>query len=169
MAVREPELRPPVPEQWRYNRLVHRALSDRLKPSAPASMHLLLAALLWSVVGSLLAFFGGRWIWLDWRWAGTLAAVLAIGAGMAKSRWVLDRAATRMIARIVERGDGRCIGGFLSWKTWLLVGLMSGGGRLLRGLVGANGFVGMLYLAVGVALLRSSRLLWREWRQGSQR
>ncbi len=134
----------------------------RLKPSAPARVHLLLAGLLWLVVGTLLAIFGGRWLWIDWGWPGAAASLAAVAIGIAKSHWVLDRAAVRMAVRIGERGDGRCIGGFLSWKTWLLVGLMSGGGRLLRHLVGANGFVGLLYLAVGVALLRSSRLLWRE-------
>jgi hypothetical protein len=134
----------------------------RLKPAAPATAHLLLAALLWSVVGTVLALFGGRWIWLDWGWAGAAASAAALTVGIAKSHWVLDRAAGRMAGRIAERGDGHCIGGFLSWKTWLLVALMSGGGRLLRYLVGANGFVGLLYLAVGVALVRSSRILWRE-------
>ena len=138
------------------------SIVHRLKPAASASTHLLLAALLWSVVGALLAFFGGRWVWLDWGWIGVAISVVALAIGIAKSHWVLDRAATRMARRIGERGDGHCIGGFLSWKTWLLVALMSGGGRLLRYLVGANGFVGLLYLAVGVALVRSSRVLWRE-------
>jgi len=133
-----------------------------LKPAASAGVHLLLAALLWSVVGTVLAIFGARWIWLDWGWPGTAAGLAAVAIGVAKSRWILDRAAARMATRIAERGDGRCIGGFLSWKTWLLVALMSGSGRLLRFLVGANGFIGLLYLAVGVALVRSSRVLWRE-------
>ncbi len=138
------------------------SILHRLKPAASASVHLLLAAMLWSVVGTVLAIFGTRWIWLDWGWPGAAVGLAAVAIGVAKSHWVLDRAATRMAVRIAERGDGNCIGGFLSWKTWLLVGLMSGGGRLLRYLVGANGFIGLLYLAVGVALVRSSRVLWRE-------
>jgi len=141
---------------------VEASILHRLKPSAPASVHLLLAASLWSVVGTVLAVFGGKWVWLDWGWTGVAVSAGAVAIGIAKSHWVLDRAASRMAARIAERGDGQCIGGFLSWKTWLLVGLMSGGGRLLRYLVGANGFVGLLYVAVGVALLRSSRVLWRQ-------
>lgn len=146
----------------RYNPGMEESMLHRMKPSAPASVHLLLAALLWSVVGALLALFGGEWVWLSWGWTGAAISLAALAAGLAKSHWVLDRAAGRMAGRIAERGDGRCIGGFLSWKTWLLVALMSGSGRLLRYLVGANGLVGLLYLAVGVALLRSSRVLWRE-------
>ena len=143
-----------------------RSLAHRLKPAAPASAHLVLAGLMWTVVGALLAFFGGLWVlesWpAPWAWAGLVAAA---AVGWSKSVWVLDRSAGRIAARIVERGDGRCLGGFLSWKTWGLVALMSGGGRLLRATVGAGGPVGLLYLAVGVALFRSSRILWRARRE----
>ncbi len=141
------------------------SLAHRLKPAAPASAHLLLAGIMWTVVGALLGFFGGLWVVEAWPGpAGRAGIAVAAAVGWAKSVWVLDRSAARIAARIVERGDGRCLGGFLSWKTWLLVALMSGGGRLLRATVGAGGPVGLLYLAVGVALFRSSRILWRERR-----
>ena len=142
------------------------SLAQRLKPAAPASVHLLLAGVMWTVVGALLVYFGSRWVLESWPgpggWAG---AVVAVAVGWAKSRWVLDRSAGRIADRIVARGDGRCLGGFLSWKTWGLVALMSGGGRLLRATVGAGGPVGLLYLAVGAALFRSSRTFWRERRR----
>jgi hypothetical protein len=139
-------------------------LIARAKPAAPASVHLMLAALMWSVVGSAMIVFGTRWVWLGphpWlRWVLAVAAAL----GVLKSRLVLDRAAGRIAARITARGDGRCIGGVLSPRTWLLVVVMAAGGRWLRSGHLARPLVGLLYVAVGTALLLSCRVLWRAWR-----
>ena len=69
-----------------------------------------------------------------------------------------------MIERIRIRGDGRCLGGFLSLRTWGFVALMMVVGRVLRGTL-AHEIVGPLYIAVGSALIISSRLTWRAWRE----
>jgi hypothetical protein len=89
------------------------------------------------------------------------AAAVAVGA--VKSRLVLDRAARSVVDRIRARGDGRCLGGFLSLRTWGLVILMMVAGRLLRGTL-AHGIVGPLYIAVGTALCLSSRISWHAWK-----
>lgn len=133
-----------------------------LTPTAPARVHLVLAALLWTVVGVVLAVVGGRWAvhaaprGLAWWMA---AAVLV---GLVKARLVLVRVAARIAARIRARGDGRCVGGFLSARSWALVAVMAGGGRLLRASPVPTVVVGLLYLAVGVALASASLALWRE-------
>ena len=102
------------------------------KPAASAQLHLLLAALMWTVVGALLLLFGLRWTWAGHSWYTSLLLALAIVAGLLKARFVLRRTAGRAIERIRTRGDGRCLGGFLSWQSWLFVLLMMGAGRLLR-------------------------------------
>ena len=94
-------------------------------------------------------------------------AAAAIAVGVLKSRVVLDPAARRVVERIRIRGDGRCLGGFLSLRTWGFVILMMVGGRFLRGTL-ARGIVGPLYIAVGCALCLSARLSWRAW-QASRR
>ena len=147
------------------NPVPRRALLERWKPSAAGSTQLLLAGALWSVVGALLLWFGASWT-LEALGRGAGAAVLAAGvaAGLLKGRFVLDRAARRIADRIAERGDGHCAGGFLSWRSWLLVGLMSAAGRLLRGGLLPHAVVGPLYAAIGAGLLFSSRIAWRRWR-----
>ena len=133
------------------------------KPAAPVRWHLFLAAMLWSVVGTLLLFFGARWVLgAGWPFAG-LFILAALAAGTAKARLVLDRTARRIVDRIRSRGDGRCLGGFLSVRTWLFVGVMAGGGRMLRGGVLPRGVVGLIYVAVGAALLLGARHPWRAW------
>lgn len=140
---------------------------DRWKPRAAGRTQLFLAGALWSVVGSLLLVFGALWTLKAFgRPGGALALIIGIGAGLLKGRLVLDRAAGRIADRIAARADGRCAGGFLSWQSWLLVALMSGAGRLLRGGLLPHAVVGPLYAAVGAGLLFSSRIAWRRWRGG---
>jgi len=134
---------------------------ERWKPRAPVPAQLALAGGLWTVVGAFLLFFGARWT-LAAAGAPRGPALLALGvaAGLLKGRFVLDRTARRIADRIVERGDGRCAGGFLSWRSWLLVAAMAGAGRLLRGGLLPLAVIGPVYAAVGTGLLWSSRVAW---------
>jgi hypothetical protein len=68
-------------------------------------------------------------------------------------------------ARIIARGDGHCLGGFLAPKTWLLVAVMMGSGILLRRSGVPRPILGVLYTAVGTGLLIGGRQLWKAWRE----
>jgi hypothetical protein len=120
--------------------------------------------MMWVAVGSALVGFGARWLWSAAPVVAPWIAVGAVLAGAIKSRLVLDRAARSVVDRIHSRGDGRCLGGFLSLRTWGLVISMIAAGHLLRGSL-ARGIVGPLYIAVGTALCLSSRLSWQAWRE----
>lgn len=151
----DPALRRPPLERW--------------KPRAAGRTQLLLAGALWSMVGALLLFFGARWTFEAFDGgAGWLAAGLGVIVGLLKGRFLLDRTARRVTDRIAARSDGRCAGGFLSWRSWLLVALMSGAGRLLRGGLLPHAVVGPLYTAIGAGLVFSSRIAWKRWRAGGQ-
>ncbi|HWR96898.1 MAG TPA: hypothetical protein VN317_00595 [Candidatus Methanoperedens sp.] len=138
---------------------------ERWKPRAARRTQLLLAGTLWSCVGAALLVAGARW---TLRGAGAPAGALLIAlgtaAGLLKGWFVLDRVAARVADRIAARGDGRCAGGFLSLRSWLLVALMSAAGRLLRGGLVPPVAVGTLYVAIGTGLLFSSRIAWLRWR-----
>lgn len=141
----------------------------KLKPAAPAWAHLLVAALMWTVVGLVLGHFGVSWAlrwdspWMPW----VLAVAVLLGAG--KGVFVMRKAAARTVARIRERGDGKCIGGFVPWPTWFLILGMIGLGRLLRSGFLAPTTVGFVYAAIGAALLIGASFFWaafvrKEWR-----
>ncbi|MFA6497825.1 MAG: hypothetical protein WC256_07565 [Desulfurivibrionaceae bacterium] len=131
----------------------------RLKPGASISTNLLVAALMWSFIGLYLMVRGYlldeavSWVFL----------VLALGFGTLKAFWLIERAARKNIARIVVRPDGMCLGGVYSWRMWGMVVCMMLGGRLLRKSSVPPLVVSVIYVAVGWALLLSSRLIWREW------
>jgi hypothetical protein len=131
-----------------------------IKPGVNRKVHLLAAALLWTVVGAVLIAKG--WIWINpaenfWF----VPAALALGT--LKSVFVLDRSARRVVERIVQMRDGTCLGAVYSWKTWLLVGVMITSGIALRTFFDPARYIGTLYCAIGWALLLSSRLAWLEW------
>ncbi len=140
------------------------ALSLRIPtPAAPRRTHLFAAALMWSTVGLALMAVGARWTVGSGSSFAAPALFAAAAVGLVKARYVLGRTARRIVKRIDERGDGRCLGGFLSWKSWLLVGAMVGLGRLLRMSPLPLLLRGAIYFAIGAALLAASRGIWEAW------
>jgi hypothetical protein len=132
----------------------------RFKPGVSVRTHLFLAALIWSLVGFFLLTNGFVLISLKGPlWFG----VLGLALGTVKTFFILDRVARKNIKRIKEFEDRVCIGSVYSWKTWVLVAAMIGLGRLLRTTVLPGEIVGLIYTAVGWALMLASRLMWREW------
>ncbi|MBU1405560.1 MAG: hypothetical protein KKE83_01110 [Proteobacteria bacterium] len=131
----------------------------RLKPGASARTNLLVAALMWSFIGLYLMVRGYL---LQVPLSGVFWA-LALGLGTLKARFVIEQAARKNIARIIARPDGMCLGGVYSWWMWGLVVCMMLGGRLLRNSAVPSLVLSVIYVAVGWALLFSSRLIWQEW------
>jgi len=120
----------------------------------------MVAAALWSGVGLFLFGRGALLLYYDSAYLVLLAGVLA---GTFKSLLVLDKTAAKNVRRIRQFGESTCIGGVYSWKTWILVTCMIVGGRMLRHSSLPTAVVGVIYVAVGWALLFSSRIAWKEW------
>lgn len=128
--------------------------------------HYLMAALLWTGVGIFLLYRGvSEALLLE---GGKLMAV-AVGAGLAgamKGFKVMRPAARKGATRIAGRGDNRCIGGFISFKTWALVILMGVMGKYLRSAHLPHWLLGFLLGGVGTALLLGSAVYWRSFASG---
>ena len=136
----------------------------RHKPGASISTHLMLAALIWSVVGFFLMVNGFFLASLaDRSWLIFLGLVL----GTTKGLFILDRVARKNINRIHDFEPKACIGSVYSYKTWLLVIMMIVLGRTLRMTILPGEVVGVIYIAVGWGLMLSSRLMWLDWRRTS--
>lgn len=136
-----------------------RPWTERWKPAAGVRTHLLAAALLWTLVGTGLSAAGAVWSLSARRPLVPLGIGLLLGA--LKGTFVISRAAVRNARRIVSRGDGKCLGGFLSLKTWLLVAVMMGSGMVLRHSGVPRPILGGIYTAVGVGLLTGCLRLWQ--------
>jgi hypothetical protein len=132
----------------------------RLKPGVNRAVHLFAAPLLWTSVGTMLIVRGLGWMGYA---KGGWYIVLALVIGTAKSVLILDKTAKRGVDRIVHLQDGTCLGAVYSWKTWILVGLMAVSGNLLRIFFVPGKGIGTLYVAIGWALILSSRHGWLAW------
>jgi hypothetical protein len=134
----------------------------KLRPNAPATVHLVVAASIWTVVGLMLIFRGTVWLNnIDRLWI----ILPALFLGTLKSLFMLDRSAKKSIARILSSRDGKCIGGVYSVKTWMLVLVMMLAGCLLRNSSLPKEFLGLFYVSIGWGLVFSSRNAWVAWQQ----
>jgi hypothetical protein len=137
----------------------------RLKPAASQGVQALLAACAWTIVGLALAGLGLRWSLTADDPASMSLMLIAIAVGAAKAILILRPAARRVLNRLILRGDDTCLGGFFSWRTWLLVAAMMVAGRLLRLSSMPEQYTGVIYLAIGTGLLLASLYLWAGWRR----
>ena len=137
---------------------------EALKPVASARTQVLLAAAMWSAVGAVLLLVGADWVlWGAGPHFSPWLIAVAVLVGALKARFVLRRTAARLVERIRSRGDGRCVGGFLSLTSWMFVAAMMGMGYLLRHGLLPRTEVGLIYVAVGSALLLAATSIWRAW------
>ena len=137
---------------------------QRYKPGVSIRTHLLLGALIWTIVGFFLLTNGFVLVLLESHlWYGFAGLLL----GTAKAFFILDRMARKNIKRIKEFEDKVCFGSVYSLKTWFMVAAMIALGRFLRTTVLPGEVVGLIYTAVGWALMLSSRLMWIEWNRTS--
>jgi membrane-associated PAP2 superfamily phosphatase len=137
---------------------------ETYKPVASSQMQLWLAGSMWSCVGAGLFSVGTYWLLGNGEAKGLIILFIAVGLGLGKALLILDRTALRNIDRVKWRGEDRCLGGFLSWRVWILVMGMMLLGRVLRTIGLPKPILGLIYGAVGIGLLFSSRLIWRAWR-----
>ena len=131
--------------------------------------HLWFAATLWTVIGAALFVTGLRlWFGPAAPGVGNLQH-LAIGAaavalGLAKGQWVLNRAADRVIRRAPPGRTDNALHSLYAMfgpGTLILIAVMMALGMVLRSGVVSDALRGFVCLAIGPALIWSSRRYWR--------
>ncbi len=129
----------------------------RFTPRAGQRVQLFSAAAMWAVGATILLIRGVGFLHDNW-FAALLA--LAVALGVIKSRYLLDRVARKAVLRIHARGRA-CYFGFFSWKSWMFVIVMMGGGILLRRSGLPRDFLAVLYVGVGTGLALADRIFWQ--------
>jgi len=138
---------------------------DRLTPRAYPHTRLLTAAIVWSGVG---IFLTSKGVWLS-RQASlplvTVAILVGVGLGWAKSRFIFDPVAQKIISHIGAKPSRACLGGLFSARNWVLILIMALFGRTLGALPLDPVLKTGIYVMVGSGLACSSRLIWRAWKK----
>lgn len=138
---------------------------DDWKPAASRRTHLLAAAGVWTIVGTGLLIAGVHWCQSMGFPQALYFLLPGILLGALKGYFVLGRSARRSVLRIESRPDGTCLFGFIGWGGWGLVLVMMGAGFLLRHSPLPRSWLGLIYSAIGIALLVGSRVFWRTYRR----
>ncbi|NTU71668.1 MAG: hypothetical protein HGB10_07620 [Coriobacteriia bacterium] len=137
----------------------------RLEPRASVRVQLFSAAIIWLVGASILLIRGA--MFLHDRWLPLIVAI-AIFIGLTKERYILNNYARKAVARIHARGNA-CYFGFFSFKSWIFIAVMMGGGIALRHSILADSrdiipwgrdVLAVIYVAVGTALVYADRIYW---------
>ena len=149
----------------------------RLTPRAGVLPQLIAAAVLWGVGTSVLLVRGVFYLAARTKsnrfgYGVALIGLAAVAIGMIKARLILIRYARKAVRRIRTRGHA-CFFGFFAPTSWLFIIVMMGGGMMLRRtpLVDywwGRTFLGVLYVAVGTALLIADVIFWRAVAQGGE-
>lgn len=145
-------------------------LIERIQPKTSVRVQLFCAAAMWTIGASILTIRGVGYLHDRYWHAWILAIGLAIG--VVKSRYLLDRIARAAVDRIRAQGRAPFLT-FFSAKSWLLVGLMMGGGIVIRNIfvhpnvIGA-GILGAVYVGVGTALALADRIFWQAFAAGDK-
>lgn len=130
--------------------------------------HLWIAAGLWTLVGAGLLTMGSVF-WFHFPYLGDLdpthltGGLIALSIGLLKGKFVLDKTASRVIDRtadLKEPNPFKSIVQMFGLKTILLIAAMMGIGVILRAAGVSFEIRGLIYLAVGSALLWSCRQYW---------
>ena len=145
---------------FRYKRILN--WLEAHKPAASVRVHALLASLMWTIVG-LFLFVRGADNMMSLTGVNPWWLVVAAFIGVLKGWLIFDKTAVRVISRIESREGNKCLGGFLSLKSWGMILLMVFLGMSLRVSSLPGVLVWGIYVAVGAGLFFSSRLFWREW------
>jgi len=152
---------------FRYEKILY--WFETCKPVAPVRVHVFLAALM-SLSRKSVLFLRGAGNMMSLPGAvNPWWLIFAAFIGVLKGRLIFDKTAVRVISRIESREGDRCLGGFLSIKTWGMILLMVFLGMSLRVSPLPGVLVWGVYVAVGMGLFLSSRLFWREWIRRGQR
>ncbi len=150
---------------------------DRLDTHNPSPLsiglsrqqHLWIAAVIWTVVGAGLLTMGGVF-WFHFPYLGDLdpqhlaIGGLALTVGLLKGKFVLDKTAARVIDRTASLNESnpfKSVFQMFGGKTIALIVSMMGIGVILRAAGVSFEIRGLIYLAVGTALLWSCREYWK--------
>lgn len=132
-------------------------------PAAPRKTLVLLAGILWSVVGLVLAGVAVRWLSVVHRNV-VLAVAVAIAGGLVVHRFGFSRLAATNLTRIYGQAPGKdkvCVFAFQNTRSYIIIALMMLLGYTLRHLPIPKFYLAPIYGAIGLGLFLSSLRYYR--------
>ena len=129
---------------------------EKWKPGVPKSILLLIAGIMWIMVGIMLNILAYSWLRaerLDWA---IYAVIIGFVFSLVIHHFGFLRVVDKNLDRILPMQGRRCIFSFMPWKSYFLISIMAAMGFLLRHSAIPKRYLAVLYTAIGTALILSS-------------
>ena len=111
---------------------------------------------MWVGVGTMLLSFAATWLRDDPSANIFLLVAIGVFAALLIHHFGFLRVVDKNLGRILPMNGKRCVFSFMSWKSYLMVGLMMAMGIALRHSPIPKPYLAVLYLGIGLALILSS-------------
>lgn len=129
---------------------------EKWKPGVPKSILLLIAGIMWIMVGVMLNGLAYSWLRAEsLKWA-IFALVAGFVCSLVIHHFGFLRVVDKNLDRILPMQGRRCIFSFMPWKSYFLIAIMAAMGVLLRHSAIPKRYLAVLYIAIGTALILSS-------------
>ncbi len=127
-----------------------------LKPAVSKAWLIVMAGLMWSVVGLMLCRLAYHWlVIIHWRWI-VPQELLGIVLALAAYKFCFSRIAQKNIERLSAITEKTCIFAFQRWKSYFVVALMILIGITIRNSPVPRSYLAIVYTTIGGALFLAS-------------
>ncbi|MBN2013479.1 hypothetical protein JW960_29380 [candidate division KSB1 bacterium] len=129
---------------------------EKIKPVVNKNVLIFLSGLVWIAVGTMLVLLSYTWLHrspnkhsMQFAEAGVLAAMLIHHFGFLK---IVDK----NLGRLLPMEGKKCVFSFMTWKSYIMVAVMSTMGALLRQSRVPKPYLSIVYIGIGLSLILSS-------------
>jgi hypothetical protein len=129
---------------------------EKFKPGVDRDVLLLLAGLMWVCVGTMLLTFSYSWLHASQEGASLVWAGAGVFLAMGIHHFGFLRVVDKNLGRILPMEGKKCLFSFMTWQSYLIVGVMVVLGVLLRHSPIPKRYLSILYTGIGLALILSS-------------
>jgi len=139
--------------------------SKLLHPAVPKHWLLIVAGVMWTGVGVLLASLAVGWLAKTFSVVSILLGLLGIGFSLLINHIQFARQKKKNIKRIIALNDKACVFSFQAWTGYLIIAIMMPTGIFLRNSIIPKPYLAVVYMAIGGALLQASLNYYRHFFQ----
>ena len=129
---------------------------EKWKPGVPKSALLLIAGIMWILGGIFLNYMAYSWLRAESQGNSFFPLIFGFICGLIIHHFGFLRVVDKNLDRILPMEGRRCVFSFISWKSYILIMMMSLMGFLLRHSSIPKLYIAVLYIGIGTALILSS-------------
>jgi hypothetical protein len=129
---------------------------DKIKPAVDKSALIFLAGFVWVAVGTMFLFLSYTWLSASQNNNSFLYSGMGVAAALVIHHFGFLKIVDKNLGRILPMEGKKCVFSFMTWKSYIIVGIMAIMGILLRHSTIPKTYLSVLYIGIGLSLILSS-------------